>query len=203
MENCARVQNTGSVLASNGRWLGRTPCSDLVTMCRDCPGLRTTRHGRHRTVKSPLLDQARELASREGGLAVVVTHRADGTAQASVVNAGVLDHPVTGEPAVGFVVQGRARKKLANLRARPVTTIVFRSGWDWVGIEGAVELIGPDDQSGDISSEALPSVFHEIYAAAIGGAPGDWAARDTVIEREGHTAVLVRPTRVYSNPATA
>jgi hypothetical protein len=150
-----------------------------------------------------LLDRARELASREAGLAVVVTHRSDGTAQASVVNAGVLDHPVTGEPAIGFVVQGGARKKLANLRARPVTTVVFRSGWDWVSIEGDVDLIGPDDRPNSLAPEAVPGVFHEIYAAAIGGTPDDWTARDAVIEQEGHTAVLVRPTRLYSNPPGA
>ena len=89
---------------------------------------------------SYLLDQARELALREAGLAVVVTHRPDGTTQASVVNAGIVDHPVTGEPVVGFVVQGGARKKLANLRVKPAATVVFRSGWDWVAIEGDADL---------------------------------------------------------------
>jgi hypothetical protein len=103
-----------------------------------------------------LLDRARELASREGGLAVVVTHRADGTAQASVVNAGVLDHQVSGELAVGFVVQGAGRKKLANLRARPFATIVFRSGWEWVGIEGAVDLISPDNRLSGLASDDVP-----------------------------------------------
>jgi Pyridoxamine 5'-phosphate oxidase len=151
-------------------------------------------------MNSSLLDRARELASREAGLAVVVTHRADGTAQVSVVNAGVLDHPVTGELAVGFVVQGAARKKLANLRARPLATIVFRSGWEWVGIEGAADLIGSDDRLSGLASDAVPRVFHEIYAAAIGGTPDDWVSRDAVIEHEGHTAVFVRPIRVYSNP---
>ncbi len=150
-----------------------------------------------------LLGQARELASREAGLAVVVTHRADGTAQASVVNAGVLDHPVTGELAVGFVVQGAARKKLANLRARPLTTVVFRSGWEWVAIEGDVDLVGPDDPLSGVAPEAVARVFHEIYAAAIGGAPDDWVARDAAIAQERHTAILVRPTRVYSNPTGA
>ncbi len=150
---------------------------------------------------SSLLDQAAELASREAGLAVVITCRADGTAQASVVNAGVIDHPVTGEPAIGFVVQGGRRRKLGNLRARPMATIVFRSGWDWVSVEGDVDLFGPDDRFGDLKSEALTRVFHEIYAAAIGGVPDDWALRDAAIEEEGHTAVLLRPIRVYSNAA--
>ena len=149
---------------------------------------------------SYLLDQARELALREAGLAVVVTHRPDGTTQASVVNAGIVDHPITGEPVVGFVVQGGARKKLANLRVKPGATVVFRSGWDWVAIEGDADLVGPDDRLDAVRSEAVVGLFHDIYAAAIGGTPGDWTARDDVVERERHTAVLVRPTRVYSNP---
>jgi Pyridoxamine 5'-phosphate oxidase len=152
-------------------------------------------------VDSRLLEQARELAARESGLAVVVTQRADGTAQASVVNAGVLDHPVSGEPVVGFVVQGGARKKLANLRAHPVTTVVFRSGWEWVAIEGHVDLLGPDDELNGLTAQDATRVFHEIYAAAIGGSPDDWASRDAEIERERHTAVLIRASRVYSNPS--
>jgi hypothetical protein len=151
-------------------------------------------------MNSSLLEQARELASREAGLAVVVTQRPDGTAQASVVNAGLILHPLTQELAVGFVVQGGARKKLANLRARPVATVVFRSGWEWVSIEGDVDLVGPDDRLEGVRPESVDAVFHEIYAAAIGGTPDDWAARDGEIQRERHAAVLVRPARVYSNP---
>ena len=152
-----------------------------------------------RALSSSLLERARELAAREAGLAVVVTYRSDGTAHASVVNAGVVKHPVSGAPAVGFVVQGGARKKLANLRARPLATVVFRSGWEWLAIEGDVDLVAPE-QGDRVRSDAARSVFHEIYAAAIGGTPDDWAASDDAVERDGHTAVLVRPTRVYSNP---
>lgn len=147
-----------------------------------------------------MLARARDLASREAGLAVVVTYRSDGGAHVSVVNAGVVDHPVSGEPVVGFVVQGGGRKKLENLRARPTATVVFRSGWDWVAVEGDVDLVGPDDR------ECLPwpdamAVFHEIYSAAIGGSPEDWAGRADAIEQERHAAVLIRPGRVYSNQA--
>ncbi len=154
-------------------------------------------------MNSSLLELARELASREAGLAVVLTHRLDGTAQASVVNAGIVDHPVTRELAVGFVVQGGGRRKLSNLRVRPMATVVFRSGWEWVGVEGNVDLVGPDDRLDGFASEAVTRVFHEIYAAAIGGTADDWAARDEVIELERHTAVLVRPIRVYSSPPGA
>jgi hypothetical protein len=147
-----------------------------------------------------LLERARELASREAGLAVVVTYRFDGTAHTSVVNAGVVAHPVSSEPAVGFVVQGGGRKKIENLRARGKAIVVFRSGWDWVAVEGQVDLFGPED-CGCLSWPDALSVFHEIYSAAIGGAPDDWAGRDAEIEQEGHAAVLVRPVRVYSNPS--
>ena len=43
------------------------------------------------------LDDAAALGARDSGLVVVATTRADGTVQASVVNAGVMAHPVTGE----------------------------------------------------------------------------------------------------------
>jgi hypothetical protein len=152
---------------------------------------------------SSLMELARELASRETGLAVVITYESDGLAQVSVVNAAVITHPLTGEPSVGFVVQGRRRRKLANLRARPTATVVFRSGWDWVAVEGRVDLVGPDDGLLGLAPEAFFRLFHDIYVGSIGGAADDWAERDDVIEREGHAAVLVRPIRVYSNPRNA
>ena len=71
------------------------------------------------------LDRARELGAREDGLAVAVTLRNNGSPQASVVNAGVVDDPVTGDPVVGFVARG-GTKKLAYLRARPRVTVVGR-----------------------------------------------------------------------------
>ena len=83
-----------------------------------------------------------------------------------------------------------------------MATVVFRSGWEWVGIEGDVDLLGPDDRLDGVPSESVPAVFHAIYAASIGGSPEDWVARDDAIERERHAAVLVVPTRVYSNPRT-
>ena len=133
----------------------------------------------------------------------MITQRRDGSAHASVVNAGVVDHPLTGDPAIGFVIQGGGRVKLPNLRARPMATVVFRSGWEWVSVEGDVDLVGPDDRPDGLASEAMTRVFHEIYVAAIGGSADDWAALDHVIERERHIAVLVRPTRIYSNPPGA
>ena len=145
------------------------------------------------------LDRARELGARESGLAVVIATRADGSAQASVVNAGVLDHPVTGEPVVGFVARGYARK-LHYLRMRPRVTVVFRSGWDWVAVEGDADLAGPDDHLEGLETSDVPRVLREVYAAAVGGTQEQWVELDAAMAGERHAAVLVRPVRVYSNP---
>ena len=59
-----------------------------------------------------------ELASVDHGLCVFSTLRGD-------VNAGVLQHPLTGVQVVGLVATGAARK-LRNLRADPRATIVAR-----------------------------------------------------------------------------
>ena len=147
------------------------------------------------------LDLVRELVGRESGLAVVTTLRDDGSMQASIVNAGVLAHPVSADPVIGFAVRGR-RRKLANLRARPRATIVFRSGWDWVAVEGAAELMGPDDAMSGVDASRLLPLLREIYAAAVGGTADDWVGMDQQMTDEGHSAVLVRPQRVYSNPST-
>jgi PPOX class probable F420-dependent enzyme len=144
------------------------------------------------------LIRAREIAARESGLAVAVTTRGDAAPQVSVVNAGVLDHPVTGEPLVGFVARGGTRK-LPNLRARPRATVLFRSGWEWVAVEGDVDLAGPDDPLGGV--EDLPRLLRTVYAAAVGGTQEDWRDQDERMAAERHTAVLIRPARIYSNPA--
>lgn len=150
-----------------------------------------------------LLALAGELAKREQGLTVVVTLRTGGTAHASVVNAGIMAHPITSERCIGFVAQGRSQRKLANLRARPSATVVFRSGRDWVAIDGLAELAQPDEPLAGMTNQDTVGLFHEIYSQAIGGTPDDWTSRDNVIEAEGHVAVVVTPLRVYSStPAT-
>jgi len=152
-----------------------------------------------RDVNRRLLDQARELGAREAGLAVVTTSRADGSCQASVVNAAVLEHPVTSEPVVGFVARGGARK-LVNLRVRPLLTVVFRSGWEWVAVEGEADLAGPDDPYERMTPSDVRRLLREIYAAAVGGTTDEWAELDGTMVAERHTAVLIRPRRIYSNP---
>jgi PPOX class probable F420-dependent enzyme len=143
------------------------------------------------------LEDAVALARNESGLAVVSTLRADNTIQASLVNAGVLAHPQSGSPVLGFVTYGRV--KLANLRARPQLAATFRDGWQWATVDGHAELAGPDDpQQWLTDSDRLRLLLREVFTAA-GGTHDNWAAYDATMVEQRRTAVLVTPTRVYSN----
>jgi PPOX class probable F420-dependent enzyme len=136
------------------------------------------------------------LVAGDHGLCVVSTLRADHTIQSSVVNAGVLPHPLTGTPVVGLVARGGSRK-LANLRVRPRATVVVRAGWDWAAAEGSADLAGPDDALGDLGSERIRLLLREIFTAA-GGTHDDWDTYDQVMATERRTAVLVTPDRIYT-----
>jgi PPOX class probable F420-dependent enzyme len=137
-----------------------------------------------------------DIAGRERFLAVVSTVRADATVQSSVVNVGVLPHPIDGTEVVGFVTYGKA--KLANLRARPQLSVTFRSGWEWATVEGRAELIGPDDPHSDVDAEGIRLLLRQVFTAA-GGSHDDWDAYDRAMAEQRRTAVLFTPTRIYSN----
>ena len=143
------------------------------------------------------LTEAAALAAAEHGLAVVSTLRADNTIQSSLVNAGAMPHPATGEPTLAYVTYGKV--KLANLRARPQTAVTFRKGWQWATVEGRAELAGPDDpQPWLTDDDQLRLLLREVFTAA-GGTHDDWDEYDRVMAEQRRTAVLIAPTRVYSN----
>ncbi|MEN4475054.1 TIGR03618 family F420-dependent PPOX class oxidoreductase [Mycolicibacterium cosmeticum] len=145
----------------------------------------------------PTLAEAAALASADQGLAVVSTLRADATIQSSLINAGVLAHPVTAAPVLAFVTYGPV--KLANLRRRPQISATFRSGWQWATVEGRAELAGPaDPQPWLTDPDRLRVLLRDIFAAA-GGTHDDWDTYDRVMREQGRTAVLIAPTRVYGN----
>jgi hypothetical protein len=98
---------------------------------------------------------------------------------------------------VAFVAAGTSQR-LRNLRARPRTTVVLRSGWQWAAVEGAVELVGPDDRFDGVDDERLRLLLREIFAAA-GGTHDDWDEYDRVMRAERRVAVLVDPQRIYGN----
>ena len=142
------------------------------------------------------LDAFAKLVPLDHGLAVVSTTRSDGTIQSSVVNAGVLDHPVHARPVAAFVAAGSSQR-LRNLRARPRATVVLRAGWQWAAVEGPVELAGPDDRLEGID-DRLSGLLRDIFKAA-GGTHDDWDEFDRVMAAERRAAVLVDPLRVYGN----
>ncbi|SPM36648.1 Nitroimidazol reductase NimA or a related FMN-containing flavoprotein, pyridoxamine 5'-phosphate oxidase superfamily [Mycobacterium rhizamassiliense] len=137
------------------------------------------------------------LAAADSGLAVISTVRADQTVQASLVNVGLLAHPVTGEQVLGFTTYGKV--KLANLRARPHLAVTFRNGWQWATAEGTAELVGPDDAQPWLTDpDALRLLLRDVFIAA-GGTHDDWDEYDRVMAAERRAVVLIAPTRVYSN----
>jgi len=139
-----------------------------------------------------------ELIPLDHGLCVLSTKRADGSVAASVVNAGVLRHPLTDVPVVGFVARGL--RKLDNLRNDPRTTVVARVGWQWAAVEGQAEVFGPDDPHPEVDDERLRLLLREVFVAA-GGTHEDWREYDRVMLEERSAAVLVVPRRTYANPA--
>jgi len=91
------------------------------------------------------------------------------------------------------------RVKLANLRARPQLAVTFRDGWQWATVEGRAELAGPDDPVDWLDGpDRLRLLLREVFTAC-GGTHDDWDAYDRTMVEQRRAAVLVDPSRVYSN----
>jgi len=135
--------------------------------------------------------------AEEHGLAVVSTTQADGRVLSSVVNCGVMDHPVTGDARVAFVSRGDAAR-LAHVRRGSEVTIAIRRGWAWRSVTGRAEIIGPDDPYDGIDAERLRSLLREVFVAA-GGTHDDFDEYDRVMADERRAAVLVRADRILGN----
>jgi PPOX class probable F420-dependent enzyme len=139
-----------------------------------------------------------DLVPLDHGLCVISTVRVDGSIQSSVVNAGVMQHPLAGDQCVALVAAGGTRK-LAHLRADGRCTLVARAGWKWAAIEGVAEIIGPDDPHPDVDADMLRRLLRDIFRAA-GGTHDDWDTYDRVMAEERRAAVLIKPSRGYGNP---
>lgn len=141
------------------------------------------------------VQRVRDLATADHGLAVIVTQGRDGLPQTSVVNAGLMRHPVSGDLCVELVARGNA-VKLRNLREIPRATAVFRAGWRWVAVEGETDLFGPFDPLPGMEPEALPGLLRDVFMAA-GGTHDNWEEYDRVMVREERTAVFISLDRIY------
>lgn len=135
------------------------------------------------------------LVPKDHGLAEMTVIGPDGNMRPSVVNVGVIEHPLTGARAVAAVIRGNARK-LAHLRQRPRASVVLRAGWRWAAVEGPVEVIGPDDPAEGIGPERLRLLLREVFDAA-GGQHDNYEEYDRVMAEERRAVVLVTPERVF------
>jgi PPOX class probable F420-dependent enzyme len=136
-------------------------------------------------------DDVRRLAGSEQGLCVVATTRTDGSVHGSVVNAGPMQHPITGAEVVAFVVRSDARKLQHFVRSGRAS-LTFRRGWRWVGVEGPVDVIGPEGAE-------TPGLLQEVFRAA-GGDHEDWDEFDRVMAAERRVGVFLHPERIFGQP---
>jgi PPOX class probable F420-dependent enzyme len=139
----------------------------------------------------------RELVAGSGGLCTVAVARPDGTVHATVVNAGLTEHPVDGRPVVGLVARSAAAK-VRFLRATPRAAVTFRVEWRWATVEGPVTLVGPDDALPGLDSGQVPALLRQVFKAC-GGTHDDWDTYDRVMAAERRLAVLVDVERVLQN----
>ena len=143
---------------------------------------------------SHTMDDVRRFAGADQGLAVVSFGRPDQSVHSSLVNAGVMPHPVTGAEVVALVLRDNT-VKLRHWRHTHKAAIVFRSGWSWVGVEGTTTIIGPDDPHEDFDPTGLPGLLRDVFIAA-GGTHEDWDEYDRVMAAERRAAVFIHPTRI-------
>ena len=144
------------------------------------------------------LDEVHEYLQDEHGLATVSTTQADGRVLSSVINCGVMNHPVTGARCVALVSRGMAAR-MHHIRRGSEVTIAVRRGWKCRGVTGPADLIGPDDPQEGFDDEAIRLLLREVYQAA-GGDHDDYDEYDRVMQQDRRAAIFVSPERVIGNP---
>ncbi len=151
--------------------------------------------------KTPDIARFKSLLTTESGLVEVITTRANGWPLVSVVNAGVIAHPVTGLEALAFVSLGAAAR-LTHLRRRPEVSVVVRRAWDWAALDGTVDLIGPNDDHPAVAGHMIPDLVRRIFQAA-GGQHDDYQEFDRAMVEDERCAVLITPAAIYGNAGTS
>jgi PPOX class probable F420-dependent enzyme len=142
----------------------------------------------------PDLDAVRAFLADEHGLAVVSTTQSDGRVLSSVVNCGVVDHPISGGPHVAFVSMGSAAR-IGHIRRGSQVTVLVRRDWKWISVTGPAELIGPDDLRDGVDLDAVRLLLRDVFRAA-GGTHDDFDEYDRVMADDRRLAVFVAPERI-------
>ena len=148
----------------------------------------------------PALDKLRRLVAAENGLCSFVCLDGSGSPHVSIINAGVMDNPVTGETSVACVVRANARKARL-LRSDPRAAVAFRHRWDWVAVHGRAQLIGLDDPVDGVADADVPELLREVFRSA-GGDHEDWDEYDRVMAKERRLAIFVTLDHITSNSGT-
>ncbi|HEV2633641.1 MAG TPA: TIGR03618 family F420-dependent PPOX class oxidoreductase [Actinocrinis sp.] len=144
------------------------------------------------------VDQIEEFVRAAGGLAVLSTIDRSGAPHSSLVNAGILPHPHTGEPVIALVAIDGGRK-LRNLERDPRAVVLFRDGYRWIAAEGEATIVGPDHPHPDFPPADLPGLLRDTFRIAGGGEHSDWAEYDRVMAAERRVLVLIGIGRTYGN----
>ena len=146
----------------------------------------------------PAEDKLRRLVAAENGLCSFVCLDSSGSPHVSIINAGVMDNPVTGETSVACVVRANARKARL-LRSDPRAAVAFRHRWDWVAVHGTARLIGLDDPAEGVTD--IPELLRDVFRSA-GGTHEDWEEYDRVMAKERRLAIFVTLDHITSNTGT-
>ena len=136
--------------------------------------------------------------SQETGLATISTTQIDGRVLSSVVNCGMIEHPLTGDTCVAFV-SGSKAARLKHIDRGSQVTITARRGWAWSSVTGPADLIRPEQVPETIDKEQMRLLLREVFHAA-GGVHDDLEEYDRAMVQEGRVVVCVTPERVLGNP---
>ena len=134
----------------------------------------------------------------ETGLVTVSTTQVDGRVLSSVVNCGMIEHPLTGDTCVAFV-SGSKAARLKHIDRGSQVTITARRGWAWSSVTGPADLIRPEQVPESIDKEQMRLLLREVFHAA-GGVHDDLEEYDRAMAQERRVVVCVTPERVLGNP---
>ena len=136
--------------------------------------------------------------SGETGLATVSTTQADGRVLSSVVNCGMIKHPLTGDTCVAFV-SGSKAARLRHIDRGSQVTVNVRRGWIWSSVTGPADLIRPESLPESIDAEQMRLLLREVFHAA-GGVHDDLEEYDRAMAQEERVVVCITPKRILGNP---